>query len=235
MGQLELRGPGRTMTDISTQRLNMVESQVRPSDVTDRRLIRAMGQVPRELYVPDKLQPVAYMDTPVPLTMDAGGRPLRQLLAPRTFAKLVQAADIPLNGVVLDGGCGMGYSTAVLAHVARRVIGLEPDAALAGHARAALQTAGVTNALIVTAAIASGHPPESPFDAIILNGAVADVPRSLLEQLKDGGRLVAILGGTAAGKAVVWTRSGPTYDSREVFDATAALLPGFARTAQFAL
>ncbi len=223
------------MTDASMQRLNMVESQVRPSDVTDRRLIRAMGQVPRELYVPDALKPVAYMDSPLPLQADAAGRPMRQLLPPRTFAKLVNAADIPANGVVLDAACGMGYSTAVLAHIARRVIGVEPDAALADTARAILNTAGVTNAVIHTGPIAAGKPAESPYDVILINGAVPEVPRSLLDQLKDGGRLVVIIGHAAAGKAVVWSRSGATYDCREVFDATAALLPGFELTRKFAL
>jgi protein-L-isoaspartate(D-aspartate) O-methyltransferase len=223
------------MTDTNMQRLNMVESQVRPSDVTDRRLIRAMGQIPRELYVPAALRPVAYMDSPVPLVTDQAGRAMRYLLAPRTFAKLAQAADIPIDGVVLDAGCGMGYSTAVLACVARRVIGLEPDATLAEQARAALQQAGIANATVVTGPIAGGNASEGPFDAIIINGAVSAVPRSLLDQLKDGGRLVAITGTSVAGKAVVWTRAGSTFDSRDVFDASAALLPGFEQAHVFAL
>lgn len=223
------------MTDTKTQRLNMVESQVRPSDVTDRRLIRAMGEVAREAFVPEHLASVAYMDSPVAMTVDAAGRPLRELLPPRTFAKLLQAADLSVDAVVLDAGCGSGYSTAVLAKLVRRVIGLEPDAALADKARAALVAAGVTNAAIVQGPLAVGNASESPFDIIILEGRVPEVPRALLDQLKDGGRLVAVVGRGASGKAVVWTRSGSTYDQRDVFDATAAALPGFERTATFAL
>jgi protein-L-isoaspartate(D-aspartate) O-methyltransferase len=228
-------GTSIAMTDTKTQRLNMVESQVRPSDVTDRRLIRAMGEVARETFVPAHLASVAYMDSPVALVSDAAGRPLRELLPPRTFAKLAQAADLSADAVVLDAGCGTGYSTAVLAKVVRRVVGLEADQGLADKARTSLTSAGVTNAIIVHGALANGHAGESPFDIIVLEGAVSEVPRSLLDQLKDGGRLVAIVGTRANGKAVVWTRSGATYGQRDVFDATAATLPGFERASAFAL
>jgi protein-L-isoaspartate(D-aspartate) O-methyltransferase len=223
------------MTDYKTQRLNMVESQVRPSDVTDRRLIRALGAVARETYVPDKAALVAYMDGPVPLTSDAQGRPLRELMAPRTFAKLAQAADLDADDVVLVAGCGAGYSLAVLAQVVRRVIGVEPDAGLADRARSRLAVDGITGAAVQTGPIAGGSASESPFDAIIVEGAVGDIPKSLLDQLKDGGRLVAIVGNRAGGKAVVWTRAGQTYGHRDVFDAGASILPGFERAATFAL
>jgi protein-L-isoaspartate(D-aspartate) O-methyltransferase len=227
-------GEAASMTDTKTQRLNMVESQVRPSDVTDRRLIRAMGDVARENFVPAQLASVAYMDSPVAIATGPSGRATRELLPPRTFAKLAQTADLRETSVVLDAGCGTGYSTAVLAKVAKRVVGLEPDAALADKARANLAAAGITNAIITTGSIANGSPVESPFDAIILQGAIGDVPKALLDQLKDGGRLVAIVGAGAAGKAVIWTRAGQTYGHRDVFDATASLLPGFERTAAFA-
>ena len=198
------------MTDTKTQRLNMVESQVRPSDVTDRRLIRAMGDVAREAFVPAHFASVAYMDSPVAMATGPGGRATRELLAPRTFAKLAQAADLHETSAVLDAGCGTGYSTAVLAEVAKRVVGLEPDATLADKARAHLASAGITNVINQTGPIAAGSPIESPFDAIIVEGAINDVPKTLLDQLKDGGRLVAIVGAGAAGKAVVWTRAGQT-------------------------
>jgi protein-L-isoaspartate(D-aspartate) O-methyltransferase len=222
------------MTDYKIQRLNMVESQVRPSDVTDRRLIRALGEVARETYVPDKAASVAYMDGPVPLSTDAKGRPVRELMAPRTFAKLAQAADLDADDVVLVAGAGAGYSLAVLSRVVRRVVGVEPDVGLAAHARSRLAADGITTASIQTGAIDGGSPSESPFDAIIVEGAVSDIPKSLLDQLKDGGRLVAIVGNRAGGKAVVWTRAGQTYGHRDVFDAGAATLPGFERAAAFA-
>ena len=223
------------MTDVSLQRLNMVESQVRPSDVTDRRIIRAMGAVPREDFVPAHLKSVAYMDEAVPLTFDAAGRPLRQMLPARVLAKLIQAADLNETATVLDAGCGTGYATVILARIVRRVAAVEPDAALAERARTLLAAQGITNAAIATGSIASGHPSESPFDAIILGGGVPEIPRALLDQLKDGGRLIAIVTGARAGKAVICTRSGGTYDTREIFDAFAAPLPGFGKAAAFAL
>lgn len=223
------------MSDYKTQRLNMVESQVRPSDVTDRRLIRAMGVVARELYVPERAAAIAYMDSPVPLAVDAAGRATRELLAPRTFAKLAQSADLDPEDAILVAGCGGGYSLDVLSRVVRKVTGVEADAALAERARTQLKAQSITNASVQTGAIAAGSPADSPYDAIIVEGAVSDVPKPLLDQLKDGGRLVVIVGNRAVGKAVVWTRAGSTYGQRDVFDATASVLPGFERAATFAL
>jgi protein-L-isoaspartate(D-aspartate) O-methyltransferase len=223
------------MTDTKTQRLNMVESQVRPSDVTDRRLIRAMGDVAREAFVPAHLASVAYMDSPVAIATDAAGRPTREMLSPRTFAKLAQVADIGPSSTVMVGGCGTGYGVAVLAHIAKRVVGVEADTALADKARAALAHAGVKNAVVVVGAVAGGSANDSPYDAIVLEGAISEVPQSLLDQLKDGGRLVAIVGAGANGKAVVWTRSGGHFGRRDVFDASAGVLPGFEPKAAFAL
>ena len=223
------------MTDVSLQRLNMVESQVRPSDVTDRRIIRAMSAIPREAFVPTHLRSVAYMDEAVSLAVDAAGRPQRQLMPARVFAKLLQAADLKDTATVLEAGCGTGYGVAILSKIVRRVAGVEPDAVLADTARATLAAQGITNAAIITGAIAGGHPNESPFDAIILGGAVPNIPRGLLDQLKDGGRLIAILSAKHGGKAVVCRRSGSTYDTRELFDAFAMPLPGFAKPAVFAL
>src|SRR5688572_23708583 len=98
------------MIDSKEQRINMVESQVRPSDVTDRRIIRAMLEIPREMFVPDSLRALAYMDEGVPVTTRADRKAPRMLLAPRTFAKLVQLAGIDADDVVLDVGCATGYS-----------------------------------------------------------------------------------------------------------------------------
>ena len=122
------------MTDSNLQRLNMVESQVRPSDVTDRRIIKAMLEVPREKFVPAALASMAYMDEPVPLAA-RNGSGIRYMLAPRTFAKLVQLAEIDPEAVVLDVGCAAGYSTAVLARLAKRVVAVESDKDLAEQAR----------------------------------------------------------------------------------------------------
>lgn len=218
------------MIDPSLQRLNMVESQVRPSDVTDRRILRAMLEIPREKFLPASVRDTAYMDGPVPLTTDGD---MRMLLPPRTFAKLIQLADIPEDGRVLDVGCASGYSTAVLAHLAHTAIGLDSNSEFAERARSLLASLGVANAEIVTGQLAHGAPDQGPYDAIVINGAVADAPRALLTQLKDGGRLVAILGGGPSAKATLWCKTGQTTDSRAAFDATAAILPGFARAREF--
>jgi protein-L-isoaspartate(D-aspartate) O-methyltransferase len=217
----------------------MVESQVRPSDITDRRIIRAMAEIPRELFVPQALRDVAYMDADVPLSAaapTAGGA--RTLMAPRTFAKLVQLAEIEADDVVLDVGAATGYSSAVLAKLARAVFALECDDRLAREARRVFAELGLDNVSVVTSDLPGGHPQDGPYDAILVEGAVLDPPRSLLEQLKDGGRLVAIRLSMSAqgslGKAIVWRRYDGTFGESSSFDAAAPLLPGFEKTAEFA-
>jgi protein-L-isoaspartate(D-aspartate) O-methyltransferase len=221
------------MTDSKQQRINMVESQVRPSDVTDRRIIRAMLEVPRELFVPRSVQVLAYMDEAVPALEPASGRPGRFLLAPRTFAKLVQLAEVGPGSVVLDVGCATGYSTAVLARLAKAVVAVEIDASLAARATQTLRQLGVNNALVIEGALETGAPSHAPFNAILLNGAVPQVPAALLEQLKEGARLVGVIAEGAFGRAQVWQRTGKLFDSRPVFDAGAEPLPGFSRQADF--
>jgi protein-L-isoaspartate(D-aspartate) O-methyltransferase len=222
------------MSDSGVQRLNMVESQVRTSDVTDRRILSAMGEVPREAFVPAALASMAYMDEAIPAVERTDGREAaRSLLAPRTFAKLVQLAAIGPDSVVLDVGCATGYSTAVIARIARRVVAVEADEALAERARRILAELGVGNAIVLRGPLADGAPAEAPFDAIVLNGAVPAVPRSLLEQLADGGRLVAIVAEGALARAQVYMRSKKTFDSRRAFEAVAAPLPGFEVPAGF--
>jgi protein-L-isoaspartate(D-aspartate) O-methyltransferase len=222
------------MTDSTQQRINMVESQVRPSDVTDRRIIRAMLAVPREAFVPASLQALAYMDEAVPAAEGAGA-PERCLLAPRTFAKLVQLAGIGSGEAVLDVGCCTGYSTAVLAQLARTVLAVEVEAALAAAAKRILRQQSVNNAIVLDGPLEQGAPSHAPFDAILVNGSVTRVPDALLAQLRDGGRLVAIFAEGGVGRATVWQRTGSVFDARPVFDAAAPLLPGFAPSAEFVL
>jgi|SRR5262245_57579774 len=222
------------MIDCKQQRINMVEHQVRPSDVTDRRIIRAMLEMPREVFVPSSLRALAYMDGTLPV--EAGdARTGRCLLAPRTFAKLAQLAEIGPDAVVLDVGCATGYSTAVLARLAKSVVAVEVDAALAAWATATLRQLGIANALVLEGALPKGAPTHAPFDAILLEGAVPFIPAELLEQLKDGGHLAAVLNDGAFGRAMVWQRSGKLVDARPAFDAGAPALPGFFREPQFVL
>jgi protein-L-isoaspartate(D-aspartate) O-methyltransferase len=163
----------------------------------------------------------------------ANGSGIRYMLAPRTFAKLVQLAEIGAEAVVLDVGCAAGYSAAVLAKLAKRVIAVESDKDLAEQARRLLGELGVGNAAVIEGRLVAGAPAEAPFDAIVLNGAVETVTPVLLEQLKDGGRLVAIVAEGPLCRAQVWRRAGKTFDARSAFDAGAALLPGFERAVGF--
>lgn len=219
------------MTDTRLQRLNMVESQVRPSDVTDRRILKAMLEVPRERFVPPSLVALAYMDDALPV--NAPGSPARHLLAPRTFAKLVQLAEIDPEATVLDIGCATGYSTAVLAQLATRVIALECDKTLAETARRVLAEQDVANASVLFGRLSDGAPAEGPFDAILLNGSAEIIPPAFFEQLKDRGRLVAIARDGLLCRAQVWQRVGNVFDPRSAFEAGAALLPGFERPKAF--
>jgi protein-L-isoaspartate(D-aspartate) O-methyltransferase len=223
------------MTDFDEQRLNMVESQVRPSDVTDQRIVRAMLEVPRERFVPAELASIAYFDGPVPAAPRQGRGEPRCLLPARTFAKLVQLAEVGPDSAVLDVGCATGYSTAVLARLARRVVAVEADRDLARAAAAILHELGAGNAKVVEGALAAGAPAEGRFDAILLNGAVPAVPPALLEQIADGGRLVAMLRKGPVCRAHVWRRSGKAVDGQPAFDGAAAPLPGFEVPAEFVL
>jgi protein-L-isoaspartate(D-aspartate) O-methyltransferase len=216
------------MADFKQQRINMVESQVRPSDVTDRRIIRAMLEIPREAFVPAAVQSIAYMDQPVRVAGGNGSGEPRYLLAPRTLAKLVQLAEIGPQSAVLDVGVATGYSSALLARIAARVVGVEVDPALAAAATANLERMGCSNVRIVQGPLQDGVKAEAPFDAILLNGAVQEVGQALLDQLKIGGRLVGVLATGPFGRAQVWQRSAEAVSVNPAFDAAAPGIPGFA-------
>ena len=213
------------MIDHATQRLNMVESQVRPSDVTDRRITRAMRDIPREEFVPGPLKSIAYADEHLRVS-DTGNRQ-RYILAPRLLAKLIQLLSIEPDGLVLDIGPATGYSTALLARLGQTVIALEEDPRLAERAQATLTTLGIDNAVVITGPMRSGAPDEGPYDVILLNGAVAAVPPALLDQLKDGGLLAAVSVDNGVGRATLWVRHGMAFDRRAAFDANAPYLPSF--------
>ena len=229
-----------TVADFGTQRLNMVESQVRPSDVTDRHLMRAMLDLPREAFVPEWARAVAYADDDLAVSRARPGQPARFLLAPRILAKLIQAAELQAGDRVLDVGCATGYSTAVLARLAHDVVGLEESPELAAAARlalqsAGLQSAGLANARIEQGVLARGWTAAGPYDVIVLNGSVPDLPGALLQQLKEGGRLVGIVAGQGTfGTAQLRIRRGAAFASRTLFDAGAPRLPGVEAAASFA-
>jgi protein-L-isoaspartate(D-aspartate) O-methyltransferase len=217
------------MTDFAAARRNMVDGQVRTADVTDRRIIAAMEEVPRERFLPPDLTGLAYLDLDVPVGEGAGAR---RLLKPMVFAKLLQAAELSGTDSVLDVGCATGYGAAVLARVAGHVVALEQDAALAKAATAAL--ADEPNVSVASVPLIEGWPPGAPYDLILLEGAAEQVPPALLRQLRDGGRLLGVVGTGPAAKAMLYRRSGDDIGVRTIFDATAATLPGFVTPLEFA-
>lgn len=212
------------MIDCALQRTNMVESQIRPSDVTDRRILRAMAAIPRERYVPAALVPLAYMDEAIALHDAAPRAGNRRMLSPRTLAKLVQLAQIEPGDSVLDVGAGRGYGAALLAQLAAKVTALESDETLAAAAKTALEGQGIT---LLTGPLHAGAAAQGPFDAIVLEGAVYDRPDSLIAQLKPGGRLVAVLYQGSVGQATVWRRDGDHIGQFSAFEAAITALPGF--------
>lgn len=211
------------MTDFAAQRENMVELQVRPNGVTDRRILDAMADVRREDFVPDHRGCVAYMDEDVPL---GDGRYLIEAMA---FAKLLQLAEVKPGDKVLLVGAGMGYGAAVAARLASRVVALEQVPSLAAAAKRAL--AGAQNVMVVEGGLAEGAKEHGPFDAIIIEGRVAEVPEGLIGQLADDGRLVAVVGEREVAKAQVVMTTGGTVSRKVTFDVSIAALPGFARRA----
>ncbi|MGB8364518.1 MAG: protein-L-isoaspartate O-methyltransferase family protein [Rhizomicrobium sp.] len=215
------------MSDFTAQRLNMVETQIRPNDVTDSQVVAAMRAVPREKFVPAAKRGVAYADAPIEIA------PARYLLDPRTFAKLLQLAAIGPDDVVLDVGCATGYSTAVIARLARQVIGLEQDAALVRIASDVLPAVDAKNAVIVQGVLAEGFAEKAPYDAIVINGAVETVSDRLLAQLAEGGRLVTVVQNGGPGRAVLYLRERGRIGHRVGFDASVPLLAGFRETVGF--
>jgi len=215
------------MSDFDAARRSMVDSQLKPNQVVDSRVADVMAQVPRELFVPDGLAEVAYVDEDLPIA------PGRFLMEPVVFARLLQAAAIEPDDVVLDLGCGTGYSTAVLARLAATVVAMEPEAALRAQAEQTMTKMGADNAVVVDGDLTAGTPLQGPFDVIFLNGAVEIIPDGLLDQLAEGGRLVAVKNSDGIGKTIVSERQGVLFSTRELFDAAIPLLPGFAKSPGF--
>lgn len=219
------------MLDFATARRMMVDGQIRPNDVTDLRIISAFLSVPRERFVPAERAGIAYLDLDVPVTT---GTPARCLLKPMVLAKFLQIAEVGPTDRVLDVGAATGYSSAVLSHVAGSVVGLELDPVLARQAGDAVRDVASAPVQIVEGPLEAGFAVRAPYDVVIVNGAVEELPPALGDQLRDGGRLMCVLGTGPASKAMLYRKDGTELSGRPVFDAAAAPLPGFAKVPTFA-
>jgi protein-L-isoaspartate(D-aspartate) O-methyltransferase len=215
------------MYSFAAQRLNMIDAQVRASDVTDPRIHAAMGDVARERFVPAAKRALAYADVPVEVS------PGRYLLDPRTFAKLLALCEFRPGDKVLDVGCATGYSSAVLARLARTVIALEQDADLVRLASELLPAAGAANAVVTQGILSQGLKAEAPYDAIFVNGAIESQPDALLAQLVQGGCLVAVISQGVRSQAMKFVREEGRIGSWAAFDATVPTLVGFSKTVGF--
>lgn len=209
------------MTASQTLRTMMVDTQVRPSDVTKFPVIAAMLEVPREVFVPGAARSVAYSDGPIALGQG------REMPEARVLAKMLDALDIQLSDQVLVIGGGHGYSTAVLARMAESVVMIEDDERRVEEAEAALALAGVDNAVVLPGALAGGAPKAAPFDVILIEGGVERVPEALEQQLAEGGRMIALFQEGRTGRARLGRKVEGRLAWRDVFDATAPVLPGF--------
>ena len=226
------------MIDFEAARATMVDTQLRTDRVTDRRVLAAFAALPRERFVPAAKRDLAYSDAALEVWPSFDGGPARYLLPPVVLARLIQLASVKASDAVLDIGCATGYSTALLAHLASQVKAVESEPELAAAARETLQALGLSNAAVLDGEHASGAPGAGLFDVILLNGSVPEVPESLLAQLKEGGRLVAVVtagpqGRPRQGKATLFVKVDGETSGVPHFDANAKPLPGFAFSPTF--
>lgn len=219
------------MSGFATARQKMVDGQVRPSDVTDIRIIDAMLAMPREAFVPETQRALAYLD--LDLDVSEGGAARRCLIKPVVTAKMLQAAEISETDTVLVVGCATGYTAAVVAKLAGQVTATEADPVLSARAGQVLAQLGLGDVTVRTADAAAGDPAGAPYDVIVLNGATEIAPDRLYQQLKHGGRLVGVFATTQPPRATIVTRSHGDFGNRALFDATAPVLPGLERLSAF--
>ncbi len=219
------------MSGFTNARQKMVDGQVRPSDVTDIRIIDAMLAIPREAFVPQQQRALAYLDLDLEVSEAAAVK--RFLIKPVVTAKMLQAADINETDNVLVVGCATGYAAAVVAKLARRVMATESDPSLAAKAKAVLTELGLGNVTVGVAAASEGDTANAPYDVIVLDGATEVTPERLYRQLKEGGRLVGVYAMTRPPRATVVTRSHDDFGNRALFDATVPVLPGLERLPAF--
>lgn len=217
------------MSSFASRRTTMVDSQIRPADVTSYPILDALLEVPRELYVPDAQKEAAYAGNNLSLA------PGRVVLEPRTLAKMLESLNIQPNEMVLDIAAGLGYSTAVVARLAEAVVALEEDESLASEAEATLSSEAVDNAAVVTGPLAEGAAKHGPYDVILLQGGVVKLPSAIEDQLKEGGRIGCLFMEGALGTVRVGYKLDGRISWRFGFNAGAPVLPGFEGEKSFVL
>lgn len=217
------------MTDFEARRRMMVDTQVRPSDVTRFPIIDAMLSVPREVFVPDAARETAYVGEQIPVATD------RVILDARLLAKILDSLDLTGADLVLDLGCAYGYSAAVIAHIAQAVVAVEEDEDLAREAPGLLSEVGADNVIVEQGPLIAGAAEHGPYDVIITEGGVETVPEALIDQLKEGGRMAAIFCEGALGTVRIGHKHNGKMTWRDMFNAGVPVLPGFAGQAAFSL
>jgi protein-L-isoaspartate(D-aspartate) O-methyltransferase len=220
------------MFDFAAARAFMVEGQIRTSDITETRLVNSMFELPRERFVPDSWRTLAYADREIPAA-ESGSSVERFLPSPMALGRIILMADLRPEDYVLHIGCTTGYGTAIMARLANSIVALEEDEALAKAASDNLAALDIGNVAVVTGPLAKGYPSEGPYDAIVIEGALEVLPDSLSKQLKDDGRLVAIVGAGRTGRGTLFRKTAKGLSGFPVFDAAAPLLPGFAKAPAF--
>ena len=217
------------MNDFVTLREVMVDTQIRPSDVTKFPILDAMLKIPREHFVPRDKRDVAYIGESVPLGAD------RVVMDPRTLAKLLDALDITQSELVLDIGSGLGYSSALLSRLAEAVVAVEDDETRVADSEEVLQEMGLDNIFLLQGALNEGAAQHGPYDVILIQGAVEDIPQSLIDQLKEGGRMGAIFRDRMNGEARIGFKRDGRMTWRFVFNATLPVLGEFRKAKKFTL
>lgn len=207
----------------------MVDTQVRPSDVTKFPIIDAMLSVPRQAFVPDNLREAAYVGE----NLHIGGG--RVMLEPRTLAKMLEVLDVQPSHVALDIACGLGYSTAVLAQLCDFVVAVEDDELRAEEAQSILSERGIDNAAVMAGDLTAGSEKSGPYDIIMVQGAVEEMPEAVIDQLREGGRIACLFAEGSLGVVRVGHKIDGRVNWRFAFNANAPILDGFKKYAVFAL
>ena len=213
--------------DFATARRNMVNCQILPNQVDDERIIGALMEIPREIFVPDHLEGIAYVDESLPL----GER--RYVMQAMAIARLLQIASLKIEDLALSIGCGTGYAVAILANIIDTVVALESDKGLIQKTSENLAALGLNNVAVVEGKLEDGNSEQGPYDVIFFDGAIQTMPSKICDQLAEGGRLVAVLAGEGIGKGCVFKRIGGVIAKREIFDVGIPLLPGFEQNERF--